>query len=105
MIKTIDQKKLKAKHALEIYQLTADYPQHEDVLYEIVKVLQDSSRLDVAVKAEDIQRTVKTRFQDETLLDSMKFLAEKGIFSTETKGKFTYFMLLTHPWMTETSYI
>ena len=105
MIKTIDQKKLKAKHALEIYQLTTDYPQREDILYEIVKVLQDSSRLDSAVKPEDIYKAVKTRYQEESLLDSMNFLSEKGMFTAEVKGKYTYFLLLTHPWMTETSYI
>lgn len=99
MIKTIDQTKLKAKHALEIYQSTETYPQHEDILYEIVKVLQDSSRLDVAVKPEDISKAVKTRYNEESLKDSMKFLAEKGMFSFEVKGRYTYFLLLTHPWI------
>jgi len=102
MNKTIDQNKLKAKHVLEIYQSSPNYPQHEDILYEIVKVLQDSSRLDTQVRAEDIYKAVKTRFQEESLQQSMEFLTTKGFFEMEKKGKSTLFTLLTHPWITET---
>lgn len=102
MNKTIDQSKLKTKHALEIYQSAPIYPQHEDILYEIVKVLQDTSRLDTEVKPEDIQRAVKTRCKDESLQVSMEYLTEKGYFTSEKRGKFTFFTLLTHPWITET---
>ena len=102
MNKTIDQRKLKSKYALEIYQSSEFYPQREDILYEIVKVLQDSSRLDTPVKAEDIYKAVKTRVKDESLQESMEFMEGKGIFSSEVKGKYKYFLLLTHPWVSET---
>ncbi len=102
MNKTIDQSKLKAKHALEIYQSAPTYPQYEDILYEIVKVLQDSARLDTAVRPEDIYKAVKTRYSEESLQQSMEYLTEKGFLSSEKKGKYTYFLLLTHPWVTET---
>jgi hypothetical protein len=102
MNKTIDQNKLKAKHVLEIYQSAPTYPQREDILYEIVKVLQDSSRLDISVRPEDIYKAVKTRYQEETLQQSMEYLTEHGFFSSEKKGKYTYFLLLTHPWVSET---
>jgi hypothetical protein len=102
MNKTIDYKKLKAKYALEIYQLSKTYPNTEDVLYEIVKVLQDRSLLDKEFKPEDIHRAVKTRCGDEQLVDTIKNLAQEGFFSWEKKGRFTYFLLLTHPWVSET---
>jgi len=102
MIKTIDHKKLKAKHALEIYQNIPTYPNIEDVLYEIVKVLQERSLLDTEFKAENLRWAVKTRCGDIELIDTIKTLSEQGFFSWEKKGRYTYFMLLTHPWISET---
>lgn len=102
MNKLIDYKKLKAKYALEIYQNVPLYPNNEDVLYEIVKVLQGRSILDNEFKAENLRWAVKTRCGDIELIDTIKTLSEQGFFSWEKRGRYTYFTLLTHPWVSET---
>jgi hypothetical protein len=91
----IDQNKLPAKYALEVYKMVDGFPSTIDILYEIVTILQARDRLTQPFQAKDLLKEVTTRIQGEDLQDTLPKLASEGWLRQDGE---TYY-LDSHPWM------
>jgi hypothetical protein len=74
------------------------YPSTIDLLYEVVRILEDREALEKEFQATEMLREVAVRINDEDLDVSLNTLSTEGWLSKKDNR----YKLTRHPWMSET---
>jgi len=89
---------LPTKYVLEVYKMVEGYPSTIDLLYEVVRILEDREALEKEFQATEMLREVAVRINDEDLDVSLNTLSTEGWLSKKDNR----YKLTRHPWMSET---
>lgn len=95
-LKPVDKQNAKIKNLLGLN----DNPTYEDLLFEIVRFLEDENRFDGEFKKGEISQKTKSRINRE-LSQDIKGLEDKGYVE---HTKYTKYKVLTHPWEKNETY-
>lgn len=91
----IDKNLLPTKYVLEVYKMVEGYPSTIDLLYELVRILEEREKLSTTFRATEMLREISVRIDGEDLTDSFDKLSKEGWLSKEDDG----YLLVKHPWM------
>jgi len=91
----IDKDLLPTKYVLEIYKMVEGYPSTIDLLYELVRILEDRGKLDSEFAVTEMLKEISVRIGGEDLSVSFERLSEEGWLSKTNSG----YRLVKHPWM------
>ena len=89
---------LPTKYVLEVYKMVEGYPSTIDLLYEVVRILEDREALEKEFQATEMLREVAVRINDEDLDVSLNRLSTEGWLTKDGNA----YKLTRHPWMAET---
>ena len=91
----IDKDLLPTKYVLEIYKMVEGYPSTIDLLYELVRILEDRGKLDSEFAVTEMLKEISVRIGGEDLSVSFERLSKEGWLSKTNSG----YRLVKHPWM------
>lgn len=100
----MNREKLKIKYLFELYKLSPLYPTEEDILYEYVRGLEESSLTD-EIFENRILRGFSNKLPDsfENEKEMMNYFIDLGYFEEvnrykKTRGEIIEYKLIKHPW-------
>jgi hypothetical protein len=99
----INQNNLEVKYALELYMEVPGFPSQRDILYVMIRSLEDQNLIDKEFNPDNMWGALRTCFGTITeireFLDSISTGDEPYLEKTKQDKRGGYFRLIRNPWM------
>lgn len=99
----IDQNKLEVKYALELYMEAPGFPTQQDVLYAMIRSLEDQDLIDKEFNPDNMWSALRMCFgtisEIRAFLDSISTGDAPYLEKTKQNKRGGYFRLIKNPWM------